>query len=36
MSVPQHPIVETRREQMFPDLEPAEIERLRRFGENAD
>jgi thioredoxin reductase (NADPH) len=26
------PITETRREQMFPSLEPGEIERLRRFG----
>jgi thioredoxin reductase (NADPH) len=26
-------LIETRREQMFPTLEPAEIERLRRFGE---
>ena len=26
-------IFETRRQQMFPTLEPAEIERLRRFGE---
>ena len=28
-----HPIIETRRDQMFPVLEPAEIERLARFGE---
>ena len=26
-------IIDTRRHQMFPTLEPAEIERLRRFGE---
>ena len=26
-------VFETRREQVFPVLEPAEIERLRRFGE---
>src|SRR5215204_4487595 len=26
-------IIDTRRDQMFPDLEPAVIERLRRFGE---
>jgi thioredoxin reductase (NADPH) len=26
-------IIDTRRAQMFPDLEPAEIERVRRFGE---
>ncbi len=29
----QHSIVDTRREQMFPILLPAEITRLRRFGE---
>jgi thioredoxin reductase (NADPH) len=28
-----HPIIETRRDQMFPVLEPDEIERLARFGE---
>lgn len=28
-----HPIIETRRDQMFPVLEPAEIDRLARFGE---
>lgn len=28
-----HSIMDTRRDQMFPVLEPAEIERLRRFGE---
>ena len=28
-----HPLIETRREQMFPVLEPEEIERLERFGE---
>ena len=28
-----HPIIETRRDQMFPVLDPAEIERLARFGE---
>src|SRR5580700_3881651 len=27
------PIIERRRDQMFPDLEPFEIERMRRFGE---
>jgi hypothetical protein len=26
-------VIEARREQMFPILEPAEIDRLRRFGE---
>jgi thioredoxin reductase (NADPH) len=31
-SSPQ-PIIERRRDQMFPDLEPFEIERMRRFGE---
>ena len=33
MSVPTQPIIDTRRHQMYPKLEPAEIERLRRFGE---
>jgi hypothetical protein len=28
-----HPLIETRREQIFPVLEPEEIERLERFGE---
>ena len=28
-----HPLIETRRDQMFPVLEPAEIEQLARFGE---
>ncbi len=28
-----HPLIEARRGQMFPVLEPAEIERLARFGE---
>jgi thioredoxin reductase (NADPH) len=28
-----HPLIETRREQIFPVLEPEEIERLARFGE---
>ena len=28
-----HPLIATRREQMFPVLEPEEIERLERFGE---
>jgi thioredoxin reductase (NADPH) len=31
-SLPQ-PLMERRREQMFPDLDPSEIERMRRFGE---
>jgi len=30
--VPSRPIIETRADQMFPLLQPAEIERLRRFG----
>jgi thioredoxin reductase (NADPH) len=33
MPQPAHPLTETRRDQMFPVLEPAEIERLARFGE---
>src|SRR5437762_10340021 len=33
MPPPKRPWIETRREQMFPTLEPAEIDRLRRFGE---
>src|SRR5882672_12530171 len=33
MSAPTQSIIETRRAQMFPTLEPAEIERVRRFGE---
>ena len=33
MSAPTESIIDTRRHQMFPALEPAEIERLRRFGE---
>src|SRR5713226_7538014 len=33
MSVPTQSIIDTRRHQMFPTLEPAEIERVRRFGE---
>src|ERR1700675_3484787 len=32
MPVPKPSIIDTRRHQMFPRLEPAEIERLRRFG----
>jgi thioredoxin reductase (NADPH) len=32
MSTAAHSILDTRREQMFPVLEPAEIERVRRFG----
>ena len=33
MSAPTPPIIETRFDQMFPTLEPREIDRLRRFGE---
>jgi thioredoxin reductase (NADPH) len=33
MASPQKPITERRRDQVFPDLEPFEIERMRRFGE---
>jgi thioredoxin reductase (NADPH) len=32
MAAPAQSILETRRDQMFPNLEPAEIERVRRFG----
>src|SRR2546425_144617 len=33
MAASEYPIIETRRDQMFPVLEPAEIDRVRRFGE---
>ncbi len=33
MALPPQSIIAARRGQMFPDLDPAEIERLRRFGE---
>jgi thioredoxin reductase (NADPH) len=33
MASPPKPIIERRHDQMFPDLEPFEIERMRRFGE---
>src|SRR5947208_14814241 len=33
MAAPARPLIETRYEQMFPTLETAEVERLRRFGE---
>jgi thioredoxin reductase (NADPH) len=33
MAVPARLLIDTRRDQMFPVLEAAEIERLRRFGE---
>jgi len=32
MSAPNQSIIDTRGDQMFPTLEPAEIERVRRFG----
>src|SRR6266550_1260461 len=32
MTVPTQSIIDTRRHQMFPVLEPSEIERVRRFG----
>jgi thioredoxin reductase (NADPH) len=32
IAAPTQSIIETRRQQMFPILEPAEIERVRRFG----
>ena len=31
-SAPTPSIIDTRRDQMFPTLEPSEIERVRRFG----
>ena len=33
MSAAAPPVIETRRHQLFPTLEPVEIERMRRFGE---
>jgi thioredoxin reductase (NADPH) len=33
MAASEHSIIETRHDQMFPVLEPAEIDRVRRFGE---
>ena len=33
MAASERPIIETRHDQMFPILEPAEVDRLRRFGE---
>ena len=33
MAASERPIIETRHDQMFPVLEPAEIDRVRRFGE---
>lgn len=33
MPEPPLTLISTRREQMFPTIEPAEVDRLRRFGE---
>jgi len=33
MAASERPIIETRHDQMFPILEPAEVDRLHRFGE---
>jgi thioredoxin reductase (NADPH) len=33
MALPPQSIIEKRHDQMFPDLDPVEIERVRRFGE---
>src|ERR1700719_5057368 len=33
MALPASSILERRRDQMFPELDPFEIERMRRFGE---
>lgn len=33
MAAPPRPVSETRGEQMFPTLEPVEVDRLRRFGQ---
>ena len=33
MALPALSILERRRDQMFPELDPSEIERMRRFGE---
>src|SRR3989441_10187390 len=33
MAAPEHPVIGAGRDQMFPVLEPTEIDRLRRFGE---
>ena len=32
IAAPTQSIIETRRQQMFPILEPDEVERVRRFG----
>jgi thioredoxin reductase (NADPH) len=36
MPAAPRPVIETRYEQMFPTLEPTEVDRLRRFGERRD
>jgi len=36
MTTPERPLIETRYDQMFPTLESAELDRLRRFGERRD
>jgi hypothetical protein len=33
MAAPTRPLIETRYDQMFPTLQPAEVDRLQRFGE---
>jgi hypothetical protein len=33
MAVPSKSIIDTRHDQMFPNLEASEVERVRRFGE---
>jgi thioredoxin reductase (NADPH) len=33
MALPPRPIIERQRDQMFPDLDPLELERVRSFGE---
>ncbi|TMA22267.1 MAG: cyclic nucleotide-binding domain-containing protein [Deltaproteobacteria bacterium] len=33
MPSPKRPLIEARRDQVFPTLEPEEVERVRRFGE---
>lgn len=33
MAMPSRSVMDTRGEQMFPTLDPGEIERMRRFGE---
>ena len=33
MALPETRVIERRRDQMFPALEPIDVERMRRFGE---